>query len=768
MSVSGLLFRRSLKTSWPRLVLIMLAVAFGVTILLSFTAYFNALSNNENATWTTALSEQFGQAIAEKEIAGVDPVIYQIETDATNLASTELNNNANKSIRVYDFAKTGTQSPDLAGLELPDPGEYYVSPALEAILQANPEANLGSRYGETQIGVLPQDLVHYRDQLWVVRGVAPEALDLEGDALTSQTVYTLEPNPVSGTDQTILSVVEMVIYLGVFILLLPVLFLVSISTRLGSVQREQRYAALRLVGVTNGQVVRIIAFESLISTVLGIGIGYLGYVALYPALTDLALTDMRFWPSDIQVLPWQHVAIIAGTLLLSLVSNWWGMRHVYTLPLGVSRRQKMEKQPRAWRLLPLLAGCALVVAVILVPSNVIDVANKTSMIILAVVLIMVGLVLATPWLTYRIAGLIARITKRPTTLLATRYIKQHARAIARSVSGVILALFAGSFYLIAISGVPALEAASLQDNPDALLKDDTALIKFVDASTVESLNEALAQADFVTSYTTISYIDGMYVGQCEVLAQYYQGLECGGDHQFALIGTLIENPDAPADQNLRFISYADTEAAALDLVYAAYAAQLGTDLQTATNTSNNETRFLVSISPEEVDALRTLVSQTTGGGAQGVSTAYVLSSEVAHTPVINQTIDQLASLAYLGIVVTMVVATISIVVSTLSSLYERRHSMFTLHLSGMQTDELKREVLAESLLPLLLTALVSVGLGAWVACVEVTMASDSLTPTITWGFVLMILALLIGATIAIGLTLRVIPRLVDPSNNQTE
>ena len=768
MSVSGLLFRRSLKTSWPRLVLIMLAVAFGVTILLSFTAYFNALSNNEKATWTTALSEQFGQTIAEKEIAGVDPVIYQIETDATNLASAELNNNANKSIRVYDFAKTGTQSPDLAGLELPDPGEYYVSPALEAILQANPEADLGSRYGETQIGVLPRDLVPYRDQLWVVRGVTPEALALEGDALASQTVYTLEPNPVSGTDQAILSVVEMVIYLGVFILLLPVLFLVSISTRLGSVQREQRYAALRLVGVTNGQVVRIIAFESLISTVLGIGIGYLGYVVLYPALTDLALTDMRYWPSDIQVLPWQHVAIIVGTLLLSLVSNWWGMRHVYTSPLGVSRRQKMEKRPRAWRLLPLIAGCALVVAVIFISSEVIDVANKTFMIILAVVLIMVGLVLATPWLTYRIAGLVAKVTKRPTTLLATRYIKQHARAIARSVSGVILALFAGSFYLIAISGVPALEAASLQDSPDALLKNNTALIKFVEANTVESLNEALAQADFVTNYTTISYIDGMYVGQCEVLAQYYQGLECGGDHQFALIGTLIENPNVPANQNLRFISYADTEAAALDLVHTAYAAQLGTDLQTATNTSNNETRFLVSISPEEVDALRTLVSQTTGGGAQGISTAYVLSSEVAHAPVINQTIDQLASLAYLGIVVTMVVATISIVVSTLSGLYERRHSMFTLHLSGMQTDELKREVLAESLLPLLLTALVSVGLGAWVACVEVTMASDSLTPTITWGFVLMILALLIGATVAIGLTLRVIPRLVDPSNNQTE
>ena len=74
----------------------------------------------------------------------------------------------------------------------------------------------------------------------------------------------------------------------------------------------------------------------------------------------------------------------------------------------------------------------------------------------------------------------------------------------------------------------------------------------------------------------------------------------------------------------------------------------------------------------------------------------------------------------------------------------------------------------ESLIPLLLTAFVSVALGIWVAVVEITTASSTLMPTITPTFVLLILGLLAAATIAIYLTLKPLPQLVDPSHNQTE
>ena len=790
MSVSSLLFRRSLKSSWPRLVLIALAVAFGVTILLSFTAYYNALIHTEAPTWTTALTDQATQPLEKKVISGTNPALYQIDLDATNLTTDQAVLSEEQQIRVYDFALTGPNSPRLAGLPLPAPGEYYVSPALDAIMRAHPEADLGSRYGDTQLGVLPEDLVEYRDQLLVIRGVSLAALGLPESALAalstsqststnqstadqlatlsdlnpSQIIYSFTPTAYDTAERATLSVVEGIIYLGIFILLLPVLFLISISTRLGSVQREQRYAALRLVGFTNGQVVRSIAFESLVSTLLGIALGYLGYLAAYPILLDFSITGYRFWPSDITVLPWQHFAIITGTILLAFLSNWWGMRHVHTSPLGISRRQKMERPPRAWRLLPLLAGCACTLIVQFVPNSALDIANKTTFIIFAVVLIMVGLVFATPWLTYRLANLVARRTRRPVSLLATRYIRQHARAIARSVSGVVLALFAGSFYLVAVSGVPALEAASIQANPDSLLADDTALIKFVDPRYDDQLTAALQTADYVESFLPVEFTDGALVGSCAALADYFTSLQCDqAEHQHVAIGSLIQNPDAPADSNQRFITYAATEAELLATIHSVYSKTGATDTAGAP-----VTRFLVHIRHDQIDALRSLVARTTRAAADDLSSAYVLAAATAHAPAINQTITELAGLAYFGIIVTMVVATISIVISTLGSLYERRHTLYTLHLSGLQLAELKQEIMIESLIPLLLTAFVSVVLGIWVAVVEITTASSTLMPTITPTFVLLILGLLAAATIAIYLTLKPLPQLVDPSHNQTE
>ena len=790
MSVSSLLFRRSLKSSWPRLTLITLAVAFGVTILLSFTAYYNALIHTEAPTWTTALTDQATQPLEEKVISGTNPALYQIDLDATNLTTDQTVLSEEQQIRVYDFALTGPNSPRLADLPLPAPGEYYVSPALDAIIRAHPEADLGSRYGDTQLGVLPENLVEYRDQLLVIRGVSLAALGLPESALAalstsqststhqsttdqlatlsdlnpSQIIYSLTPTAYDTAERATLSVVEGIIYLGIFILLLPVLFLISISTRLGSVQREQRYAALRLVGFTNGQVVRSIAFESLVSTLLGIALGYLGYLAAYPILLDFSITGYRFWPSDITVLPWQHFAIIAGTILLAFLSNWWGMRHVHTSPLGISRRQKMERPPRAWRLLPLLAGCAGTLIVQFVPNSALDIANKTTLIIFAVVLIMVGLVFATPWLTYRLANLVARHTRRPVSLLATRYIRQHARAIARSVSGVVLALFAGSFYLVAVSGVPALEAASIQANPDSLLADDTALIKFVDPRYDDQLTAALQTADYVESFLPVEFTDGALVGSCTALADYFTSLQCDqAEHQHVAIGSLIQNPDAPADSNQRFITYAATEAELLATIHSVYSETGATDTAGAP-----VTRFLVHIRHDQIDALRSLVARTTRAAADDLSSAYVLAAATAHAPDINQVITELAGLAYFGIIVTMVVATISIVISTLGSLYERRHTLYTLHLSGLQLAELKQEIMIESLIPLLLTAFVSVALGIWVAVVEITTASSTLMPTITPTFALLILGLLAAATIAIYLTLKPLPQLVDPSHNQTE
>lgn len=62
-------------------------------------------------------------------------------------------------------------------------------------------------------------------------------------------------------------------YVGLVVLLFPVVLLIAISATLGSVQREQRYAALRLVGATSKQVLRMLVLEAFVGAILGISPG---------------------------------------------------------------------------------------------------------------------------------------------------------------------------------------------------------------------------------------------------------------------------------------------------------------------------------------------------------------------------------------------------------------------------------------------------------------------------------------------------------------
>ena len=50
-----------------------------------------------------------------------------------------------------------------------------------------------------------------------------------------------------------------------------------IAKQLGGVQREKRYAALRLIGATKKQVTRVILLESLIASIVGVVIGLVAF-----------------------------------------------------------------------------------------------------------------------------------------------------------------------------------------------------------------------------------------------------------------------------------------------------------------------------------------------------------------------------------------------------------------------------------------------------------------------------------------------------------
>ena len=120
MGINFLLLKNSFRTGWRRMFLIASSVAVGVLILFSFTAFFNAVTDMDNVAWMNNLSMH--DSIGHKPVDNVDPVYVAM------MGSDELNG---RFVQIIDMQKSGDNSPEIApGLQAPNPGEFYASPAL--------------------------------------------------------------------------------------------------------------------------------------------------------------------------------------------------------------------------------------------------------------------------------------------------------------------------------------------------------------------------------------------------------------------------------------------------------------------------------------------------------------------------------------------------------------------------------------------------------------------------------------------------------------
>jgi cell division protein FtsX len=82
-------------------------------------------------------------------------------------------------------------------------------------------------------------------------------------------------------------------------LLFPVLIFIGGATRLSAARREQRFAAMRLVGATPRQISVISTVESSVAAVVGVAAGFGLFFALRPALAAIPFTGDPFFTSDL-------------------------------------------------------------------------------------------------------------------------------------------------------------------------------------------------------------------------------------------------------------------------------------------------------------------------------------------------------------------------------------------------------------------------------------------------------------------------------------
>ena len=242
-------------------------------------------------------------------------------------------------------------------------------------------------------------------------------------------------------------------------LLFPVLVFIGSATRLSATRREQRLAAMRLVGATPRQVALLATVESSVATVVGVVAGFGLFAALRPGLASIPFTGERFTTGDLSLTATDIAVVAVGVPVAAAVAARLALRRVTISPLGVTRRVT-PPAPRARRLLPLLAGLGWLAYLAYVSDIREDwtSANQAYAYLLGIFTTMVGLVVAGPWLTMVGSRLLARRAGRPAALIAARRLGDDPQAAFRAVSGVVMAVFVASCAIGTLTTIVAYNA----------------------------------------------------------------------------------------------------------------------------------------------------------------------------------------------------------------------------------------------------------------------------------------------------------------------
>ncbi|MGW3342113.1 FtsX-like permease family protein [Nonomuraea rubra] len=414
-----------------RLVLIVAGVAAGVTVLLATLSLFNAFqATTARPCWECT--------------TGTAPSGWALDATAAGaLWSYRLDYYAGQPIKRLDAAALGERAPVIPGLaSMPGPGRYYVSPALARLLDSVPRERLADRFPGTRAGTLGQAALSGPDELAIVVGRTPQDVAAMTGARQVDTVETASAASLLDDNTDLYRFGFAVAAIGLFV---PLLVLVNAATRLAAARREARFAAFRLAGATSRQVNVLAAVEAALGAFLGALLGAALFQLVRPAVALVRVTGSRFFPELVTPALWQYAAVLAGVPVLSACTALWSLRRVRISPLGAARKAA-GRPPRAWRVIPLPAGLALFAGPVFRGG---DREPDALLAGAAVALIMIGLILAGPWLTMLAARLAARVTGGAATLLAAQRMAADPKTAFRSVSGLVLAVFLGT----AIAGI---------------------------------------------------------------------------------------------------------------------------------------------------------------------------------------------------------------------------------------------------------------------------------------------------------------------------
>ncbi|MQY06401.1 FtsX-like permease family protein [Actinomadura macrotermitis] len=349
-------------------------------------------------------------------------------------------------ITVVDLAALSDDAPVPPGMSrFPRPGETWTSPGLAALMVRLPAAELAGRF-PARAGTLREDALVHPGELVAVVGRAPGDPAMTAPRPERADDVTAPPARIdryaTGAVSTVQQIYQVLAAIAAVLMVVPLLVFGGAAARLTVARRDERLAALRLVGATPGQVVAITVAEAVLTAAAGALAGVALYAPAVPALTHVTIAGGGWYAADLwPPLTWL-LGVLAGVPLLVGVSAVAGLRRVVVSPLGVARRET----PPAMRAVRLVALGAVLVVFALAGGSLTGLGKAGAVILLVLVaLAFLAINLAGPWAVALVGRITAATARTPARLLAGRRLLDDPRSAWRTVAGIALTGFVAGF-----------------------------------------------------------------------------------------------------------------------------------------------------------------------------------------------------------------------------------------------------------------------------------------------------------------------------------
>ncbi|CAO5157981.1 FtsX-like permease family protein [Frankia sp. AiPs1] len=763
-----------------RLALIAVGVAVGAALLLTTMASLNAVdTQNSRYAWLeTAFSGSNAptafmasgrsapsfpsssppSASSAASLAGTsDPLWWRLRADYFQ----------GREIGRVDVAATGPRSPAPPGIaRLPGPGQFYASPALATLLRGTPAAQLGDRFPGSLVGLIGSAALPAPNSLIVIVGHSAADLSQQDDVGQVTAISTTTPADCTGTCALGIGINSngMTLILSVVIaaLLFPILIFIAGATRLSAARREQRFAAMRLIGATPRQISVISAVESSMAAFAGVAGGFGLFYAARPPLARIPLTGQLFFTEDLALSIPDVLLVAVGIPAAAAVAARVALRRVSISPLGVARRVT-PRPPRAWRVIPLAAGlgelgyCGYVADI---GANSDTSTNlQAAAFLTGILLTMVGLVAAGPWLTMLCARLMAGRARRPATLIAARRLADNPHAGFRAISGLVLALFVSTCAIGVVTTIAAYNggrAGAVAARRSTIVREfdngpsgPTSSATSVPTATWRALTSIPGVAGVTLIRRAPVFDPSLYpppgIVSCAELARVPVLGRCSAGAGFAMINTvfgggLVHGASPMSDTRWPTVAVSGAELGRLPL----------DSIVVATDGSSaavERVRTVLDLAYPRPFAPQTLTEFDARNAQQ---------------------LDSYRRLANVVIFAGLPVAGCGLAVSIVGGLADRRRPFSLLRLTGVPLAVLRRVIALEAAVPLVVAAAVAAGIGLLAAQLFLRGQLSETLHLPGVGYYLLVLAGLVASLAVVASTMPLLARSTGPETARNE